>query len=192
MRMTAEQKARAKAALIDGAGRVFRENGAAGIGVDGLARASRQTSGALYAHFSSKEAVLEGVVAAGVQRLAAGAKALAEKRPADAASLFAERYLAPAHRDDVANGCLLPALTADVARSGPDTRRIFAGGLAETAAALDGAGARGAALALLALVSGAIALARAVDDPAQSDAIRAAARHGSAAIIAAGGATAEG
>jgi TetR/AcrR family transcriptional regulator, transcriptional repressor for nem operon len=40
-----------------------------------------------------------------------------------------EAYLSPRHRNNPARGCALPALAADIGRSGPEARRIFAGRL---------------------------------------------------------------
>ncbi len=189
MRMTPAQKAAARAAIVAAAGRRFREAGLAGIGIDALAAASGQSSGAIYAHFASKTEVFEAVVSEGLERLIKGICQIedaAGEDPRGWAAVFAERYLSAAHRDAVADGCLLPSLSVDVARSSEATRAMYAKALDEAAVLLAGGcigpepARLGTARALLALVVGAIVLSRAAlgsaSDDVLADARRAATR----------------
>ena len=50
-----DKKLETRSRIIDAAGRSFRSNGYAGIGVDGIAKAAGVTSGAFYAHLGSKK-----------------------------------------------------------------------------------------------------------------------------------------
>jgi TetR/AcrR family transcriptional repressor of nem operon len=59
MRYPKEHKALAKAAIVNEAARVLKQDGFHGVGVDGLAASAQVTSGALYSNFANKEAVLE-------------------------------------------------------------------------------------------------------------------------------------
>ncbi len=125
MRMTDEQKAAAQAVIVTAAGRRFRVDGMAGVGIDALAREAGQTSGAIYAHFSSKAAVFAAVVDAGLQRLRAGMDRC-KAAGTGWARVFAAQYLSRLHRDQIAEGCLLPSLSADVARGDPTLRTDYA------------------------------------------------------------------
>jgi AcrR family transcriptional regulator len=57
----AEFSASTRRALIDVAGRLFAEQGYAGTSLDTIAAGARVTKGALYHHFSGKQAVFEAV-----------------------------------------------------------------------------------------------------------------------------------
>ena len=78
MRMTPENKHKARAALVDAAGKLFREQGVAATGIDAIARETGQTSGAFYAHFPSKADVFRDAVEAGFARLIGGIKRTGE------------------------------------------------------------------------------------------------------------------
>ena len=177
MRMTPENKHKARAALVDAAGKLFREQGVAATGIDAIARETGQTSGAFYAHFPSKADVFRDAIEAGFARLIGGIKRTGEGgRGARWAGQFAQAYLSPARRDAVGQGCLLPTLANDAARSTRETHRLFGKMLASAAAELaKGCGEarteRGEdrAFAILALCAGGLMLARAVADEATSD-----------------------
>ena len=134
MRMTPENKHKARAALVDAAGKLFREQGVAATGIDAIARETGQTSGAFYAHFPSKADVFRDAVEAGFARLIGGIKRTGEGgRGARWAGQFAQAYLSPARRDAVGQGCLLPTLANDAARSTRETHRLFGEMLSEAA-----------------------------------------------------------
>lgn len=190
MRMTPENKDKARAALIDAAGKLFREQGVAATGIDAIARATGQTSGAFYAHFPSKAEVFRGAVEAGFARLIGGIKRTGNAgRGSHWAGLFAQAYLSPARREAVGQGCLLPTLTNDAARATGETHRLFGKMLSEAAAELaKGCGEarteRGEdrAFAILALCAGGLMLARAVPDEATSDRMLRACREAAAKL----------
>ena len=175
MRMTDDQKAAARAVIVNAAGRRFRVDGLAGVGIDALARESGQTSGAIYAHFSSKAEVFAAVVSAGLARLKAGIERCRSTGPGWA-RIFALQYLSKQHRDQVADGCLLPSLSADVARSNEELRSTYATEV-ETAIMALSEGCPGPtaeerrqqAITLLVLGTGGILLSRAVPSGSLSD-----------------------
>ena len=91
-------------------------------------------------------------------------------------------YLSRSHRDARASGCPVAALAADLPRMEPLARARFGEGVAALTARLagmiqacgvagQGGDAEKLAASALAEMQGALALARAVADPAQSDAI---------------------
>jgi AcrR family transcriptional regulator len=180
MRMTDEQKTAARAVIVTAAGRRFRVDGMAGVGIDALAREAGQTSGAIYAHFASKAAVFAAVVDAGLARLRAG---MERCRAAGAgwARVFARQYLSAQHRDQIADGCLLPSLSADVARGDMALRSAYAADLvraidtlAEGCPGATEAERRQKAIVLLALGCGGVLLSRAVPAGPLADEILAA------------------
>jgi len=65
----ADRKEESRARILASAGRGFRSRGYGGLGVDGLAKEAGVTSGAFYAHFTSKAAAFREAVAAGMQDL---------------------------------------------------------------------------------------------------------------------------
>jgi TetR/AcrR family transcriptional regulator, transcriptional repressor for nem operon len=192
MRMSPESKDKARAALVDAAGKLFREQGVAATGIDAIARETGQTSGAFYAHFPSKADVFRDVVEGGFARLILGIKRSGEAgRGARWASLFAKAYLSPARRDAVGQGCLLPTLANDATRSGKATHRLFgdllteaAGELAKGCGADEAARNQDRAFAILALCAGGLMLARAVPDEATSDRMLKACRDAAETVIA--------
>jgi AcrR family transcriptional regulator len=188
MRMTAENKDKARAAIVEAAGRLFREQGVAATGIDRIARETGQTSGAFYAHFPSKADVFRDAVEAGFVRLLAGIKRSREAGSGRWANVFAKAYLSPARRDAVGQGCLLPTLANDAARAGRQTHRLFGEQVTEAARELaKGCGededAEDRAFAILALCAGGIMLARAMPDAAASDRMLKACREAAAELV---------
>jgi TetR/AcrR family transcriptional repressor of nem operon len=188
--MTPETKDKARAAIVDAAGRLFREQGLAATGIDAIARETGQTSGAFYAHFPAKADVFRDAVEAGFVRLLSGIRRSGETGSTRWAKVFAKAYLSPARRDAVGQGCLLPTLANDAARVGGETHRLFGEMLGEAACELakgcgeDGAHSEDHALAILALCAGGLMLARAAPDGATSDRMLKACRDAAEALIA--------
>jgi TetR/AcrR family transcriptional repressor of nem operon len=177
MRMTAEQKQAARRGIVEASGRLFRIDGYVGVGVDAIARAMNQTTGAVYAHFAGKLDLFRAVVEAGLARLVHGADRARSAGAPDWPLRFARQYLSPAHRDAIADGCLLPALSPDVARADDDMRRAYARQVREVAARLaDGCPnvppdqAQATGWAVLALCAGGVMLSRAtLDEPTANE-----------------------
>jgi len=172
--VTREQAAANREKILAVAGRLFRERGYAGVGVDDIMRRAGLTHGGFYNHFASKDDLAAEITArvlgkgGWLQRLTGrGHPSLREVIGA---------YLSPAHRDDRGTGCLVAALSADVVRQPRGVRRAFTDGLRVRIDALttlvsgrSAAARRRKALATLAGLVGALTLSRAVDDPELSD-----------------------
>jgi AcrR family transcriptional regulator len=126
LRYPPDQKARAREALLQAGARSLKTSGFNGIGVDGLAAAAGVTSGAFYSNFPSKEAMLEAVIDAGL-----GEPFLADTdstTPAEGRARlikFVEDYISAAHSLDPAEGCVMPALSADVSRAQPQVKDAY-------------------------------------------------------------------
>jgi AcrR family transcriptional regulator len=170
MRYTQDHSEATRTRVLDACARQFREHGFGGIGVEGLSRAAGVTTGAFYNHFGSKAGAFAAVVRAGVERVRLGVAHFRQTAGPGWLAAFAAYYLGAAHRADVAGGCALPSLSAEVGRADTATRDAYQAELltlAETiAAGLPDASGRAAAWPLLALLAGGVMLARAVPDAA--------------------------
>lgn len=170
MRYPSDQKARARQAILQAGARALRTNGFNGIGVDGLAASAGVTSGAFYSNFSNKEALLEGVIEAclGEPFIDSEGGSLAERQ--EHLKEWLAMYISAVHRADPASGCVMPTLSADVARSNPQTRDVYRRKMLELvhkmSNVLDGAGPdrEQRAWSIVAMMVGAIAISRAMPD----------------------------
>lgn len=183
----AGKKEEGRARLLAGAGRSFRAFGFGGVGVDGIAKESGVTSGAFYAHFPSKAAVFEEVVAAGLADLAAGIRGFRAEGPGWAERLVTF-YLDTRLTCDIRESCALQSLTAEASRGGDEVRQGFAIGFDRAIAAMtapDDADPldHDVAVALLSLLSGGVTIARALPDDAARAAVAAAVRRAALQMI---------
>lgn len=179
-----EQKAATRAKILELASKRLRTEGLAGNGVQRLMRDCGLTHGGFTVHFANKQALdiaaLEAAMAeqAALEAALPGDLPLAERRKARARA-----YLSRQHRDHPETGCPLAALLSDAPRAGEALREAYQGLLAEVVTAGDASPARvPQELALTALAMGGLALARAVPDPALSDAILSACRAAAATL----------
>ena len=176
------RKEESRAKILASAGRGFRGHGYGGLGVDGLAKAAGVTSGAFYAHFKSKAEAFREAVTAGMRDLAAGISGFQDRLGDRWRDGLVDFYLTERVTCDIGESCALQNLTGEVARAGDDAREAFETELRvvidTTASGLhgDGAARRAEAIALLALLSGGVSMARAVKDPELSAEIAAAVR----------------
>ena len=173
MRYPPERKAATRGAVLKAAARELRERGFYGVGVDGLSAAAGVTSGAFYSHFSSKEELLASVIDAYLgSPFVAGEGDLATRR--ERLGAYLRSYISLAHREAPADGCVIPALSADVARSGPAVRQIYQARMAEfigkIAPLMKGrpAAQEKTAWSLLSMMVGAMLIARAMPDKDQA------------------------
>ncbi|WP_020592780.1 TetR/AcrR family transcriptional regulator [Kiloniella laminariae] len=111
--------------MLAAAGRSFRSNGYAGIGVDGIAKAAGVTSGAFYAHFGSKDAAFTEAVIAGLDEVIEGIPYFQNKHGAQWLQAFADYYLGQPHRDDLACGCAMTSLTPEIVRAGEELHHLY-------------------------------------------------------------------
>lgn len=136
MRYTKEHKVKAKEAILRSASRVLKRDGFNGIGVDGLAASANVTSGGFYSNFATKEALLDEVISAELGAMFAGiADADSSERGQRLRELIAI-YLSDDHCQGVADGCVMPSLSADVSRAGADVRKTYERRMTELVAIL--------------------------------------------------------
>ena len=174
MRYPPERRARTRDAVLQAAACELRERGFFGVGVDRLSAAAGVTSGAFYSHFSSKEDVLRSVIDANLGRpfIKPGDGDLTTRR--ERLRAYLRSYISLEHRDAPGQGCLIPALSADIARSGLAVRTIYQERTVEfidkLAPLMKGPpGAREKrAWSLLSMMAGAMLIARAMPDKDQA------------------------
>jgi TetR/AcrR family transcriptional repressor of nem operon len=170
MRYSSDQRAEVRETIVQATARALRTNGFNGIGVDSLAESAGVTSGALYANFLNKEALLEQVIESclGEPFIGSESGSLAERQ--DRLRQWLTTYISAHHRADPASGCVMPTLSADVARANPKTRAAYRRKMLalvrKTSDALDVAEAdrEERAWSIVAIMVGAIAISRAMPD----------------------------
>jgi AcrR family transcriptional regulator len=174
MRYRSDQKTRAKDAILQAGAKTLRTNGFNGIGVDGLAASAGVTSGAFYSNFSNKEALLEEVIATclGEPYIGSDSGSLAERQ--DHLREWLAVYVSADHRADPASGCVMPTLSADVARANPKIRAAYGRKMStlvrKMSDVLDaGPDRKKRAWSIIAIMVGAIAVSRAMPDGKAAD-----------------------
>jgi TetR/AcrR family transcriptional repressor of nem operon len=179
MRYAADHKYRTRSRVLIEAAAALREEGPDRFSLAGVMRRVGLTDGGFYAHFASREALLgEAIGVMFDQSSKTWATLFEDASPEIALKSFILFYLSPAHRDDRASGCPIPALSGDVPRMAPGLRDSFGEGLSGFSARVAGLLRRrdrtdpeADASSLLAELVGAVALARAESDPQAADLI---------------------
>jgi TetR/AcrR family transcriptional repressor of nem operon len=171
MRYPPDQKTRARDGILQAGAQALRVSGFNGIGVDGLAAAAGVTSGAFYSNFKNKEALLEGVIETFLGKpFIDSAGSIEERR--DLLRQWLETYISDYHRENPAFGCVMPTLSADVARANRAVREAYRIKMTElirnVAAVLTGGeeDRERRAWSIVAMMIGAVGIARAMPDGA--------------------------
>jgi TetR/AcrR family transcriptional repressor of nem operon len=180
LKVTKEKAAKNRSALVQAAGRLFRERGIDGVGVAEISKKAGLTHGALYAQFPSKEALAAEAFACaferGLERMTAGR----DGRP-PALSDYLDFYLSSDQRDNLARSCPISASASEIARQDKVIRACFTEAFGRLVAVLESelgaspvkAENRQRALAMTAAMIGGVAASRAVakTDPTLSNEI---------------------
>jgi TetR/AcrR family transcriptional repressor of nem operon len=168
MRCTAQQQQENREAILAAARRLFKESGYAAVGIDAIARSAGLTSGALYSQYPSKQVLFEAVLEAELLDFPRRWLGRAAQSAPDWWQQLVAGYLGKRHLNNAAGGCVLPSLSVDAARGGEATQQIYEDALLEAVDALaqviPGASdltPRETVWSMLALLAGAIMLARA-------------------------------
>jgi AcrR family transcriptional regulator len=191
MPYAAEHKQQTRGRILDSARRLFNRNGLTEVSIDDIMAGAGLTRGGFYSHFDSKEQLYAEAILHFVtsrpdwQRMEFDAP---PEGPKLARAIIAA-YLSRDHLSDVEGSCPMIGLATDVARGGGAAKAayrqvlgmmvgIFAGTLGPDAQSAGNhqSADRERALAVAALCVGGMVLARAVDDPATADDLRAAAQ----------------
>jgi len=179
MRVTKEQAAQNRQHILTAATQLFREHGIHATGVDAITKEAGLTHGSLYSQFGSKEAIAAAAVRFAVKRSQHLWQRAAERqRGTKAFRSIVERYLSRKHRDEPGQGCVIAALATDIARQPHSVRDAFTeelAGVFDLLAQLvhgdDSSRRYDDAIAAFAGMTGALVLARAVNDETLSERI---------------------
>src|SRR6058998_3297755 len=169
--------------IVGAAARAIRRSGYDGTGVADIMKKVGLTHGGFYSHFDSREAMLaEAADRAGADAVAASARIAGSAAPERALSELVRAYLSKAHLEAIETGCPVAALGSEMPRQAPEVRRAATGRIKEMIDLVarqspdwGQPGAHERALVTVATALGALVLARAVDDPKLSNALREAA-----------------
>src|SRR5436309_1495271 len=169
--------------IVEAAARAIRRSGYNGTGVADIMKDAGLTHGGFYARFPSREAMLaEAADRAGGESVAMMERIAATAPPQRALQAMMETYLSKAHVEGVETGCATAALGSEMPRQAPEvrhaaTRRIkeMIDLVARQSPDWGQPGAHERALVTVATMVGTLLLARAVDEPALSDSLCAAA-----------------
>ena len=169
--------------IVETAARAIRRSGYNGTSVADIMKEAGLTHGGFYAHFTSREAMLaEAADRAGAEAVATSARIAAAAPPKQALQRLLQAYLSKEHVNSVEMGCPMAALGSEMPRQAPEVRRAATRRIKEMIDVVarqspdwGQPGAHERALVTAATMVGALLLARAVDEPRLSDALRLAA-----------------
>jgi TetR/AcrR family transcriptional repressor of nem operon len=124
VKVSPDQSAANRQALLDAAGRLFRQKGIDAVGVAELCAAAGLTHGALYSHFGSKDALAaEAFIHGYDEGRARRAKILGDGPDAKA---VIDDYVSIRHRDSVSACCPMLASASEAARQSQALKVQFA------------------------------------------------------------------
>jgi TetR/AcrR family transcriptional repressor of nem operon len=177
MNAKVEQKERSHRTILESAAQFVREKGISGARVADVMKGAGLTVGGFYAHFASKEELVDETLRRTGSKLREQLFARLDEKPAaDRAEVVLKRYLSAAHRDASVLGCPLPAVVGEVGTTAPQHRAALAQQVEALAAGLEEhlppgriAPRRLVAIGLVALMYGGLSLARALRGTELSD-----------------------
>lgn len=164
MRYSSDHKAQTHQRIIKEASVRFRRDGIGATGLQPLMKALDLTHGGFYAHFKSKNELVEKALQAAAAELDAHCEMLfSQERPLDA---FIDSYLSEWHQTSPDQGCPLPTMSAELGLRGqhsPTTDAILGARLKQVEAALGSANADEQSLVMMSTLVGALVLARSLE-----------------------------
>jgi TetR/AcrR family transcriptional repressor of nem operon len=170
MRVSRQEMEASHQRIVEGASRLIRERGIAGVSVADAMEAAGLTHGGFYRHFDGKEALVAEALRAAFDEFLGPLEARrGGPEAARAGDQFAAMYLSDEHVAHAGRGCPMPALAAELARGGAALKADFGAGVqrALRGLAVPGRGderrQQRAAARRLAMLVGAMTLARASD-----------------------------
>ncbi len=170
--------------IVRAAARAIRRRGYEGVGVAEVMKDAGLTHGGFYAHFDSRDALLaEAADCAGADSIENLSKAIRAAKQGEELAALVDAYLSDRHVEAPERGCAIAAAGSEVPRQPAEVRRATTHRIKELIGLVERqmsgwgkAGTHEKAMAILACLVGALVLARAVDEPQLSKAVRKAAR----------------
>lgn len=177
MRYSGARKQETRRKVLRCAAAAVRAKGPDGVGVAEIMAEAGLTHGGFYAHFPSKEALIAAAIEEAFEQSRRRLDRLTEGlSPRRALAVFIDAYASSEHRRNPHAGCPISTLCSAMPRQGPAVRAAFDAGVEASIARIAGwlpqadtAARRSLASSMLAELSGAMALARAVADEGSAD-----------------------
>lgn len=170
MRYSDDHKAKTHQRIIEEAALRFRRDGVGATGLQPLMKALGLTHGGFYAHFKSKDELVETALLHAAQELKEStAKMTDGEAPLQG---FIKGYLSTKHRLNPGAGCPLPTISAELGQRGEAseiTDALVRNRLALIEEHLGGEDASDASVLMLSAMIGALLLSRSVKDPQLAD-----------------------
>jgi len=166
MRYSQDHKAQTHQRIIKEASARFRRDGIDATGLQPLMKALNLTHGGFYAHFKSKNELVEIALQAAASDLDAHCDMLfSQERPLDA---FIDSYLSEWHLTSPDQGCPLPTMSSELGLRGQPsatTDHVLDARLKQIETALGEGRCDAESLVMMSALVGALVLARSVEDP---------------------------
>ena len=170
MRVSQAEMDKSHARIVEGATRLFREKGLENTSVADVMSDAGLTHGGFYRHFENKDALVAAALQTAFDDISSNLESRTGKTdPHAACDEFHNQYLSKRHLENAGKGCPIPTLAGDVARGSTALRIAFGAGVKRlvTALARGKSGSdeqkRATAARELALIAGAMLIARASD-----------------------------
>jgi TetR/AcrR family transcriptional repressor of nem operon len=179
MKKSKLEAAETRRRIVKTAAAEFRRHGIHDTGLSSVMSAAGLTHGGFYRHFDSKDELVAEACAAAMESTGQTNEALACDRDGkDALEAIVTNYLCPDHRDNLSEGCLLPGLGSELARSDDKIRAVATAGflnlvdlVAKEYRRTKPRTAKARALVAVTAMIGAVTMSRIVTDPELSAAI---------------------
>lgn len=181
MRYAKDQKEQSRSHILRVAGQRFRRDGADTVGIAALMADAGLTHGGFYNHFASRDELVAEAFAVSLDETLRWLEETVQRRGGTLEALV-DTYLSPKHIERWAEGCALAALCSEVARRPAELREPAAAQIKRYSALVRRTLPNGVphpdnvARAILAMMVGALQLARLSADKAETKAILASAK----------------
>ena len=167
MRYSSDHKAQTHKRIIKEASVRFRRDGIGATGLQPLMKALNLTHGGFYAHFKSKEELVEKALQAAAAELDVRCEMLfSQERPLEA---FIDSYLSERHMTTPDQGCPLPTMSSELGLRGQHsatTDAVLNARIKQIETALAAGPGDARSLVMMSTLVGALVLARSVEDKA--------------------------
>ena len=180
------KKEQTRERILRAAARAIRKHGYEGVGVAEVMKDAGLTHGGFYAHFATRDALLAAAAEqAGAESSESLSRAVARAKPGEELMALVDTYLSDRHVEAPEHGlgCAIAAAGSEVPRQHAEVRRAVGRRIKELIGLVERQfpewgkqAAHEKAMAIVSNLVGALTLARAVDDPQLSKAIRKSAR----------------
>jgi TetR/AcrR family transcriptional repressor of nem operon len=166
--------------IVEGAARLMRERGVRSTSVADAMNEAGMTHGGFYRHFKTKDDLVVEALRSAFDDFAKPLELRQQiESPRAVVDEYKALYLSPEHVANPGRGCPMPALGSDLAREAEPVKAEFTVGLRRIIAALSAAGTgsteerHAAALREIAMLVGAVVLARACGEAMASEVLQA-------------------